>query len=177
MLAAAVTGVALLVVGIVWVSSFIDKQIRDQGAARLRHLAGSSADGIIIEQGGKIIEINAAFERVSGFTRDELIGHAVGTAGFAPRNARRRHHRARNVDVPSGESIAVEIAARAEDGKPGEAGLRVCASRHPPRLAQERKLAELARIDTLDGPAEPDGLWREPRSRRSRLPATRAAWR
>lgn len=152
MLAAAVTGVALLVVGIVWVSSFIDKQIRDQGAARLRHLAGSSADGIIIEQGDKIIEINAAFERLSGFTRNELIGRAVGTAGFSPEALGEGAIERTTLTSRRGESIAVEIAARAEDGKPGEAGLRVYALRDiRPRLAQERKLVELARVDTLTG--------------------------
>jgi diguanylate cyclase (GGDEF)-like protein/PAS domain S-box-containing protein len=152
MLAVAVTGVGLLVVGIVWVSSFIDKQIRDQGSARLRHLAGSSADGIIIEQADKIIEINAAFERLSGFTRDELLARAVGTAGFAPETLDDGAIARTTLISRSGESIAVEIAVRAEEGKPGEAGLRVYALRDlRPRLAQERKLAELARVDTLTG--------------------------
>jgi diguanylate cyclase (GGDEF)-like protein/PAS domain S-box-containing protein len=152
MLAAAVTGVALLVVGIVWVSSFIDKQIRDQGSARLRHLASSSADGIIIEQSDKIIEVNAAFERMSGFAREELIDRVVSTAGFAPETLDEGAVVRATLTSRSGESIAVEIAARAEEDKPGEAGLRVYALRDiRPRLAQERKLAELARIDTLTG--------------------------
>ncbi len=150
MLAFAVTSVGLLVVGIVWVCHFIDKQMRDQAAGRLRHLAGSSADGMLVEQGKKIIEVNAAFEKLSGFTREELVGCSISMAGFAPETLDEGSIVRTTLTGKYGNSVAVEIAARTEET--GEDGLRVYALRDiRPRLAQERKLAELARVDNLTG--------------------------
>ncbi|MGE0024292.1 MAG: diguanylate cyclase, partial [Hyphomicrobium sp.] len=152
MLAFSVTGVALLVIGIVWVSHFVDQQIREQAAARLRHLAGSSADGMIIEQNDKIIEINAAFETLSGFSRDELVGGPVAAAGFKTENLGEASIVRATLRSKHGDGIAVEIAAHTETGKPGEAAFRVYALRDiRPRLEQERHIASLARTDTLTG--------------------------
>lgn len=152
MLAFAVAGVGLLVVGIVWVSHFMDRQMRQQAAERLRHLAGSSADGIVIEQASRIIEVNAAFERLSGLSRLELIGRGVADAGVAAERLQEGTVVRSELAPADGEPIPVEIVVSTESGKHGEAALRVYALRDiRPRLDQERRIARLARTDGLTG--------------------------
>lgn len=152
MLALAVTGVALLVVGIVLITNFIDRQMRQQSLSRLRHLAESSADGIVIEQNEKIIEVNAAFERLSDLSREELIGSPVSAAGFTGRHLGEGTIERGTINSKHGANIPVEIAAHTESGKPGEAALRVYALRDiRPRLEQEQRIAKLARNDSLTG--------------------------
>lgn len=152
MLAFAVTAVAVIVIGIVWVSHMLDHQLREQAFSRLRHLAGSSADGLLIAQDGKIIEANEAFEALSGFERDELLGAAVCAAGFSGDDLGEGKIVRLTLNSKQGESIPVEIAAHTEAGKPGEAALRVYALRDiRPRLEQERRIANLARNDVLTG--------------------------
>ena len=149
MLAFAVTGVAVLVMGIVWVSNFVDRAVREQAAQRLRHLAGSSADGMIITQNDEIIEANAAFEALSGFARDDLIGQPVSTVGFRVDTLVEGAVVRTTLQAACGDSVAVEIAAHTESG---EQGLRVYALRDiRPRLEQERRIANLARTDALTG--------------------------
>ena len=77
MLAVAVTGVGLLMVGTGAASYVVDHQERAAAAIRLRHLAESAADGIAIGQHGRIVEVNGAFEALIGAARADLpIGHA-----------------------------------------------------------------------------------------------------
>ncbi|MDQ8697848.1 EAL domain-containing protein [Hyphomicrobium sp. LHD-15] len=152
MLAFAVTAVALIVVAIVWVSHILDRQLRAQSFAQMRHLAGSSADGLLIEQDGTVIEANDAFEALSGFSRDELIGAPVQTAGFSGDKLNEGSIVRTTLTSKAGESIPVEIAAHTETGRPGESALRVYAFRDiRPRLEQERRIANLARNDLLTG--------------------------
>ncbi|HEX2840310.1 bifunctional diguanylate cyclase/phosphodiesterase [Hyphomicrobium sp.] len=152
MLAFAVTGVGLLVVGIVGVCYFIDTQMREQSTNRLRHLAESSADGMLIEHNKGIIIVNAAFETLSGFTRADLIGRAMDAAGFSVDALSEGGIVRATLTPKQGDNIPVEIAAHSEDGGTGEADLRVYALRDiRPRLEQERKIADLARIDSLTG--------------------------
>lgn len=152
MLAFAVTAVGLIVVAIVWVSHILDRQLRAQSFAQMRHLAGSSADGLLIEQDGTVIEANDAFKTLSGFSREELIGAPVQTAGFSGDKLREGAIVRTTLISKTGESIPVEIAAHTESGRSGEAALRVYALRDVrPRLEQERRIANLARSDLLTG--------------------------
>ena len=151
MLAFAVTGVAILVVGIVWVSHFLDAGMRHQASSRLRHLASSSADGMIITQNGVIAEVNAAFEHLSGTPRQALIGQVVGAAGFDPMTLVDGAIDRRGLRHSDGEEIPVEITVHTEAGKAGD-NLRVYALRDiRPRLEQERRIATLAKTDALTG--------------------------
>ena len=152
MLAFAVTAVGLIVVAIVWVSHILDRQLRAQSFAQMRHLAGSSADGLLIEQDGTVIEANDAFKTLSGFSREELIGAPVQTAGFSGEKLGEGAIVRTTLISKTGESIPVEIAAHTETGRSGEAALRVYALRDVrPRLEQERRIANLARSDLLTG--------------------------
>jgi diguanylate cyclase (GGDEF)-like protein/PAS domain S-box-containing protein len=152
MLAIAIAFVTLIVVAIVWVIKMMDQQLRAQSHARMRHLAGSSADGLLIEQDGKVIEANEAFTDLTGFSREELIGVSIENAGVLEAGLAEGKI-VRSTLIPKwGETIPVEIATHTEVGKVGEAALRVYAVRDiRSRLEQERKIADLARIDSLTG--------------------------
>jgi diguanylate cyclase (GGDEF)-like protein/PAS domain S-box-containing protein len=152
MLAFAVTGVGLLVVGIVWVCHFIDRQMREQSANRLRHLAESSGDGVLIEQDKRIIVVNAAFEALSGIARDELVGRPVEWSGLNPNSLSEGSIVRSMLKAKRGAGIAVEVTVHTEYGEGSEADRRVFAVRDiRPRLEQEQKIAELARMDSLTG--------------------------
>lgn len=152
MLALAVTGVGILVVGIVRVCHFIDNQMREQSTNRLRHLAESSADGVLIEQDKKIILLNAAFEKLSGIAREDLIGKPIESVGLTTDALTEGSIVRSKLMSKTGDGIDVEVALHTEDGGSGEADLRVYALRDiRPRLAQEQKIAELARVDSLTG--------------------------
>ena len=151
-LAFAVAGVALLVVGIVWVSHFLDAGMRNQASSRLRHLASSSADGMIITQGGLIADVNDAFERLSGLLRENLIGRPASVAGFDPSTLGEGVIDRGLLKIANGEEIPVEIALHTEAGKADGGNFRVYALRDiRPRLEQERRIATLAKTDSLTG--------------------------
>jgi diguanylate cyclase (GGDEF)-like protein/PAS domain S-box-containing protein len=150
-LAGAVAGVAFLVLGSGFASHVLDRLTRDQAKARLRHLVESSVDGMVVEQAGRIIELNAAAETLLGAPREQLLGAAF------------RDHLEATIPLYEGElnltrlrrggdgDIPVELSVRAvPDAQGGE--LLVHAVRDlRPRLEQERRLRELARSDSLTG--------------------------
>jgi diguanylate cyclase (GGDEF)-like protein/PAS domain S-box-containing protein len=152
MLGLAVAGVGLLMVGTGAASYLVDRQGQATAAGRLRHLADSSADGIAIVQEGRIVEVNGAFETLTGARRAALLGSAVAAwfddlDSIGPGAAARAVLRAAD-----GAAIPVEVEARGEPARPGEPSLIVHTVRDlRPRLAQERRIAELTRTDGLTG--------------------------
>jgi diguanylate cyclase (GGDEF)-like protein/PAS domain S-box-containing protein len=152
MLALAVAGVGLLVVGTGAASYLVDRQGQATAAGRLRHLAESAADGIAIAQQGRIVEVNGAFEALTGATRATLLGSAVAV-WFEDPDRIGVEGRARAVlRAADGGAIPVEVEASSEPARPGEPRLIVHAVRDlRPRLAQERRIAELTRTDGLTG--------------------------
>jgi diguanylate cyclase len=151
-LAIAVGGVGLLVIGVGLASYLLDRQAADRARARLRYLADSAVDGMVIEQNGRILEANVAFETLVATPRDQLAGSSflslIDHLGPAPEGVLIQT----NLRSREGAPIPVEVVARSEQNNPGEAAILVYAVRDlRPRLAQERRIAHLARNDSLTG--------------------------
>lgn len=147
-LALAVGGVGLLVLGTGLASYLLDRQAAGRARSSLRQLAESTVDGVVIERGGRIIETNAAFAALVGKTRDELLGADFATFGVSA--AAQRELVQTNLTGADGASIPVEIVARAE-GERDEALVIYSVRDLRQRLAQERRIAHLARNDSLTG--------------------------
>ena len=150
MLAIAVAGVGLLVLGTGATSYLLDGDARDRAGARLRHLAESTVDGVVIEQDGRIAEVNAAFAALVGETRERLLSKRLDTyldrdpGDAEPALLRTGLRRADGMIVP------VEVAARRETGRAGEVAVVVFAVRDlRPRLEAEQRIAYLAGNDSL----------------------------
>jgi diguanylate cyclase (GGDEF)-like protein len=151
-LAVAVAGVGLLVLGTGLASHMLDHQAADRGKARVRHLVESTVDGIVIEQNGRIIETNAAFETLAGTGRHTLFGKAFVHLLQDAHPINEGVLVQANLKDAEGNAIPVEIVAHREQSSLGEAGMLVYSVRDlRQRLAQERRIAHLARNDSLTG--------------------------
>jgi diguanylate cyclase len=151
-LAVAVGGVGLLVLGVGLASYMLDRQAAERAKVRLRYLADSAVDGMVIEQDGRILEVNVAFQTLLSLPRDRLVGGPFSKltehAGPIPEGTLVQT----TLSGGEGAPIPVEVVARPEHDNPGEATIIVYAVRDlRPRLAQERKIAHLARNDSLTG--------------------------
>jgi diguanylate cyclase len=151
-LAIAVGGVGLLVIGVGLASYLLDRQAADRARARLRYLADSAVDGMVIEQGGRILEANVAFEKLVAVPRERLVGTPFSDLtehlGPMPEGVLIQT----GLTLPDGALVPVEIVARQEPSNPGEVAILVYAVRDlRQRLAQERRIAHLARNDSLTG--------------------------
>jgi diguanylate cyclase (GGDEF)-like protein/PAS domain S-box-containing protein len=152
MLGYAAAGCAFLVSGIAAVRIAVERRLRDQLSARIRHLVESSADGMIVEQNLRILEVNAAFEHLSGKSRASLVGAPIDACGFPRGQLEDRAICRTTLRDTTGSDIPVEIVANRGDDAYAQKGLRIYAVRDiRPRLEQERQIVKLARTDHLTG--------------------------
>ena len=108
---------------------------------RLRQLAESMFEGLVVHRGGRIVDANSAFCALTGLKRDKIPGRKVADfAAFSDANAGGPAVETgpRRAD---GETIPVEILSRAID--PGEGDAEVAAVRD----IRERQAAELAELN------------------------------
>lgn len=149
-MAFAVAGVGLLVLGTGLSTYVLDAQSRAETKRRLDELLEGNVDGMVVTREGVIIAANAAFVRLSGAETIDLVGEPLERwiAGVMA------------VDVDNlvqltmagadGSPLPVEIAARV--GTRGSVPQTVYSIRDlRARMAQERRIAHLARNDSLTG--------------------------
>lgn len=155
-MAFAVAGVGLLVLGTGLSSHALDMQFRAHARARLEHLVEGSVDGMVVEQDGRILAANAAFADMVGLAHDALVGERL-SRWIAQRDALFIDTLSVGaltqaaLDLGDGRSIPVEIAVR-RDAPEGGLPLMIYALRDlRARLAQERRITHLARNDSLTG--------------------------
>lgn len=151
-MAFAVAGVGLLVLGTGVSSHALDLQSRAQARQRLAHLVEGSVDGMVVEQGGVILAANAAFADLIGADHEALIGGDLSKwlpernqlgVGVLTQSA---------LHLDEGRLVPVEVAVRRDGGEANTAPLMIYAVRDlRARLAQERRIAHLARNDSLTG--------------------------
>lgn len=114
-------------------------EVHIQSYWRFRDLLEAAPDGILeVERDGTIVLLNAAAERMFGYTREELLGQLVDV--LVPESLRPRHrqHRHQFVDHPATRPMGtgLELFARRKDGTqfPVEISLSPIRSSHAFRV-------------------------------------------
>ena len=93
-----------------------EQALRDS-EAQYRAIFNASADALILWNSRfERVDVNRAYERIYGFTRDEVVGHGdYGAPGSPDDYARPRHELVRR--ALAGESCSVEMEALRKDGE------------------------------------------------------------
>jgi len=148
--ALAVAAVGLMVLGTGAASHALDMQSRAQAKARLEQLVEGSVDGMVVEQNGRILAANAAFAELVGFEHDDLVGRSLSQWMTGLGELAVGALTQTNLSPEEGVAVPVEIAVRRDAQEGGDAPLMIYALRDlRARLAQERRIAHLARNDSL----------------------------
>ena len=141
-----------------WQGVIFDVTGQKEAEERLRGLANAAFEGIVITDGGKILEANEAYAGMHGYERSELIGRSVFDVVAPEHRNRVRHSILSGHEEPyeivelkkDGTRIDVEVRGRAftYGGRP----VRVTAVRDiTERKAFERRLEHQAFHDPLTG--------------------------
>ena len=151
-MAFSVAGVGLLVLGTGLSSHALDLQSRAQAKARLNQLVEGSVDGMVVEQGGRILAANAAFAAMVGVDHARLIGESL-SRWFVDRDVLAVGALTQStLRLDEDRTVPVEVAVRRDSPDNGAVELMIYALRDlRARLAQERRIAHLARNDSLTG--------------------------
>lgn len=144
-----VAGVGLLVLGAGAASHVLDRQSRALHSERQQYLIESGVDGMAIERDGVVIAANEVLAALLGVSREALIGasleqwvedaHRLGDGSVA-----------QTVLRSGDEEIPVELSAR-RDQTTGSRTMIYAVRDLRARMAQERRIAQLARNDSLTG--------------------------
>jgi diguanylate cyclase (GGDEF)-like protein/PAS domain S-box-containing protein len=151
-MALAVAGVGMLVLGTGAASYALDLQSRRNALQRLEEIVEGSVDGMVVEQGGRIIAANAAFAQLVGLDQASLVGKSLGAWVADARGLPTGELSQTSLEQAEGATIPVEVAVRHDVGDQGGAPMMIYAVRDlRARMAQERRIAHLARNDSLTG--------------------------
>lgn len=150
-MAFAVAGVGLLILGTGMSSHALDLQSRAQARKHLDELMEGSVDGMVVEQDGLILAVNAAFAQLVDQDARDLHGQSLAT--WVADLAALRVGTLTQTQLMVGEgTVPVEVAARRDAQQTADTPLMIYAVRDlRARLAQERRIAHLARNDALTG--------------------------
>ncbi|MBJ3776135.1 bifunctional diguanylate cyclase/phosphodiesterase [Acuticoccus mangrovi] len=152
LIAFAVTGIGLLLLFTGAISYFLDAQAQEKSSSQLRHLTQSAVDGMAVVQDERIVEANAALERMTGMSRAELLGRSMGEFLLLPSALPQATLLSSSLTRAAGESIPVEFAVHTEAGTTDGRPLTVFSLRDmSQRLAQEKRIVFLAEYDSLTG--------------------------
>jgi diguanylate cyclase len=161
LLAIAVAGVTLLLLGASLAGTIVDQRFADRNALearRLHELANATFEGIGIHAGGRLLDANLALARLTGYPLEQMIGQDAlrwivpEDRDFVRRRIAEGSEGAYETQFvrPDGSRVAVEILGRAIDYK-GRAA-RVAAVRDiTERKAAEARIRFLANHDALTG--------------------------
>ena len=149
-MAFAVAGVGLLVLGTGLATYVLDAQSRAETRRRLDELLEGNVDGMVIERNDRILAANAAFTGLAGASAGEVKGTPLGRWIEDIASVRTDTLVQLTLRSVDGTMIPVEIAARI-DRRPGCPQTIYSIRDLRVRLAQERRIAHLARNDSLTG--------------------------
>ncbi|WP_292041651.1 MULTISPECIES: bifunctional diguanylate cyclase/phosphodiesterase [unclassified Brevundimonas] len=151
LLAFGVAGVGMLLLGSALATYALQDQTQKREHRRLNALIDGAADGMVIEIDGDIVTANEAFVSLCGLISADLRGTPIARwieDAEAMTGQAVVQSQLRTVD---GEQVPVEVTVRHERGEGGVA-VRLFAVRDlRRRLEQERRIAFLARNDSLTG--------------------------
>ena len=143
-------------------SAVKDAERFSESGERLRAILDAAVDSIVtIEASGAIESVNAATERVFGYTRDELIGRNVSVLMPTPYRDEHDGHIARYLRTGEARIIGIgrEVEARHKDGSVFPVDIAVSEVRLPDRrlftgiirdLTERREMEERARLRLED---------------------------
>ena len=161
LLAIAVAGVTLLLLGASLAGTIVDQRFADRNALearRLHELANATFEGIGIHAGGRLLDANLALARLTGYPLEEMIGQdALRWIVPEDRDGVRRRI-AEGIEGayetqflrPDGSRVAVEILGRTIDYK-GRAAPVAAVRDITERKAAEARIRFLANHDALTG--------------------------
>ena len=149
LLALGVAVVGFLILGTAVASYALEEQSERLSRNRLSSLIEGSVDGMMVEADGNVVMANRAFALLCGLPDQAVVGRPVADwmedVDAMPADALVQS-RLKGAE----ESIPVEVAVRIE-ATPDQT-FRILAVRDlRPRIAQERRIAHLARNDSLTG--------------------------
>jgi len=150
LLALGVASVGLLVLGAGAASHILDRQSTAQNQDRLLTLLEGSVDGMAVVQEGQIIAANKAFKALVGAERSQVIGHPMSLWSEDAARVWDGDLVQSVLKTVGGEVIPVELSVRRNHL--GHDPVMVYALRDlRARQAQERRIAHMARNDSLTG--------------------------
>ncbi|MFN0264368.1 EAL domain-containing protein [Tepidamorphus sp. 3E244] len=152
MLVFGVTGVGCLVLSTAAISFFLDNQARSHLVARMRYLTESAVDGMVVCRNGKILHANAAFEKMSGRTRENLLHGLIFDMIENPSQVKESELVRTTLRSADGPPVQVEVTKRTESVRDNLDPLAVFAFRDiSQRIANEQRISYLAAYDSLTG--------------------------
>lgn len=149
-LAVGVAGVGLLMLGAGAASYALDNQSRHQAEARLQHLIEGGVDGMAVERDGVIVGLNSALAALIGVDQDSLLGQSLSRWAEDAGRLGDGDMVQSSLRTASGEALPVELAAKCDPASEGAVMIYAVRDLRA-RLAQERRIAHLARNDSLTG--------------------------
>ena len=151
LLALGVAAVGFLILGTGVASYALEEQTERQSRDRLASLIEGSVDGMVVTLDGRVLMANHAFAELCGVQDGQTIGADVGewiedVQSLQPGLLMQSRIKARD-----GAPVPVEIAVRDEIGNEGQPVCIFAVRDLRSRIAQERRIAHLARNDSLTG--------------------------
>lgn len=151
LLAAGVAGVSLLLLGSAMGAYALHEQARIRERNRLKTLIDGTADGMVVELDGHIGMVNEALLTMTGMSADEFLQTGISqwiedAGSMSPKSVIQS-----NLFTGAGEAIPVEVAVRVELSEAREEVRLFSVRDLRRRLEQERRIAFLARNDSLTG--------------------------
>ena len=148
-------GIAVMVGGLLVLAAGLagenaDERSRAAAAARMRRLADATREGLVVTSDGTVVEVNEAFQALSGLSRERLLGRDFAAQCLPLLAASDRTAvRTAKLRIADGTLIDVEVCVRDDWPAPGQRVYAVHDIRE--RLLQERRIHELALSDPLTG--------------------------
>ena len=149
-IAIGVAGVGLLVLGAGAASYVLDNQSRSQAEVRLQHLIEGGVDGMAVERNGVIVGVNSVLLTLVGVEREALIGQKLSRWAEDVARLADGDMVQSSLTNEAGEVLPIELAAKRDHGSEGEVMIYAVRDLRA-RQAQERRIAHLARNDSLTG--------------------------
>lgn len=151
MLAFGVAGVGLMLLGSALASYTLQEQAQRRESKRLKNMIEGAVDGMVVESAGEIIMVNNAFVAMIGLDEVHVLASTVGQWIDDADSMTDTVVVQSQLRQPGGEVFPIEVTVRHEVGENQEQ-VRLFAVRDlRRRLEQERRIAFLARNDSMTG--------------------------
>jgi diguanylate cyclase (GGDEF)-like protein len=148
-MALAVAAVGLLVIGTGIASYLIEDRSRSDAYDRLRRLADSTLEGLVVTRGGHVVEVNGAMQALVGLPRDALLGRHFADEFLPgpPGDRLPASHHETTLRTAAGSQVDIELIVRENVPASGQCTYVLRDIRE--RRTHERRIRHLALHDSL----------------------------